>query len=600
MPDVSFQLHSPSILVAGGLAGMLGCVLLARCRVAPRGAEGPAVPGIWLAAAVIETLVCLGNAARGQLPPVFVFYHLNAALLTALTLIWMGARRAQGLPAPWWWAVLPSLLWYAARIVIGDDYNPVARLAVFVPLASGLLIGGTAQLVALYRRDGVRAALDLALLLAFVAAWLCAIFLLSLPDLSERRDVWGFVRAPTALLTAVFTATLPLLFLAIAREQETLQVAKRRDAALAEGRAEITRLHEGLPAVIYLRSVDAAGRMRTLYRGGDIGGVTGLPVADIQADLLPVHVPHEGVFPFREHMAAVKRLGAASLIWHLPQPHGGNRVLRTSSRLLRDLPDGGFEVVGHTIDITAETVAEARAVASARLASLGEMGAGLAPQVKQPLQAISLAAEIAILALRHADAEAAVRRLALIVEEAASAAHIVEQLRRFADSRSRMTTPVAVMIGDAVDLALRLTNHASTEAGVTVDCADVAPLIVLGDEIGIAQVLVHLITNAREAMERLPPGSPRRLRIRAARTEPGWAEVSVADTGRGIAPEVLARLFEPFVSTKGPDRGNGLSLSASHGLVRSMKGRLAAHNTPEGAVFVIALRVAPEAAAEPG
>lgn len=592
MPDVSFQLHSPSILVAGGLAGLLGCVLLARSRVPSAEEEVSTVRGVWLAAAFTATVVCLVNAARDWLPPWIIFQPLNALHLTALALLWLGARRSLGYRSPNWWAALPATIWLAAQATAGFEPLIVTRLLVFFPSACALLVMAAIHLFALYQRDGLCAARDLAFVLAVFAAWLCGIILASFSALPPPTDSWGFVRPPTATLIAVFTAVLPLLMLSTAREQEFLHEAKRRHAALEEGRAEIARLHEHLPAVIYLRSVGPHGDMRTLYRGGDITGVTGLPISDTHADLLPVSVPHEHVFPFEEHLAAVRRDGAASLVWHLPQLDGGYRVLRTSSRLLRSLPEGGVEVVGHTIDITAETVANARAMATARLASVGEMGAGLAHEIKQPLQAISLAAEIALLAIHRADTFTVAQRLDLIVEQAANAANTVEQLRRFASRSSAAPSAMPLKIQAPVAAALRLTRHALDEAGVTVESGEVAPLVVRGNEIAMTQVLVHLIANAREAMEELPPHRPRRLRILTGVSKPGWAEVSVADTGGGIAPEILSRLFEPFVSTKGPDRGQGISLAASYGLVRSMQGTLTAHSGPEGAVFVIALPMA--------
>ena len=79
--------------------------------------------------------------------------------------------------------------------------------------------------------------------------------------------------------------------------------------------------------------------------------------------------------------------------------------------------------------------------------------------------------------------------------------------------------------------------------------------------------------------------------------------LSVADTGGGIAEEVLSRLFEPFVTTKGPDKGTGLGLSICHGLIKDMGGYIEARNDAEGAVFTITLPAAPsqvEPEAAPG
>ena len=82
---------------------------------------------------------------------------------------------------------------------------------------------------------------------------------------------------------------------------------------------------------------------------------------------------------------------------------------------------------------------------------------------------------------------------------------------------------------------------------------------------------------------------PRRIRIAAAPGAEGTVHLTLADTGGGIAPEVMSRLFEPFVTTKGPDKGTGLGLSLAYSLIKGMGGTIEAHNDAEGAVFVITL-----------
>jgi signal transduction histidine kinase len=82
----------------------------------------------------------------------------------------------------------------------------------------------------------------------------------------------------------------------------------------------------------------------------------------------------------------------------------------------------------------------------------------------------------------------------------------------------------------------------------------------------------------------------------AATAAQGMVALTVADTAGGIPQAVMDRLYEPFVSTKDPDRGTGLGLSICHGLVKSMGGAIAARNEGPGAVFTITLPLAPAAA----
>jgi C4-dicarboxylate-specific signal transduction histidine kinase len=109
---------------------------------------------------------------------------------------------------------------------------------------------------------------------------------------------------------------------------------------------------------------------------------------------------------------------------------------------------------------------------------------------------------------------------------------------------------------------------------------------------GIEQALLNLLINARDAMAQLPSAIPRRIRIVAEQAPGGCVAPHVSDTGGGIPPAVLGRIFEPFVTTKGPESGTGLGLSISHGLIQAMGGAIEAHKGAEGAVFTITLPAA--------
>lgn len=588
--SVSVAVHSPPILIAGGAIGLFGCLILLRSRtdldppcVAP-------IRGLWLSAAILLTAACFGNALRGSLDPAVVYGPLNVLIITPFGLVWLGARRLLGHRSTVWWAALPPAIWMAATLLPGFVDSFTLRISIAIPLISALLVGSAVELYVLHRQKGLRSALDLGAMLAFVAAWLFSLYISAIMSPPVSPGNWGFLSPATALLFALVTGSLPLLMLAMARELSIVRDAAARLAATAAARAQVARLHEGLPAIIFLRAVAPDGDSRILYRGGDVASVTGLPVTDMRADGLPVSLPHSEVATFREHRRQVLRDGAASLVWHMPQPDGGNRVLRTMSRLLRWLPDGTAEVVGYTMDITAECEAEARVVAAARLAAVGEMGAGLAHEIKQPLQAISLASELMALALRHGRIEAIEERIGVIVDQAARAAEVVEHLRRFSQDVSGVAPTQSIDLGVTINAALRLTSHAVDQAGVAVELSlDGAAPCVRGHETSLCQVLVHLIFNACDAMRRLPPGAPRRLMIGAEAIGPARVTLTIADTGGGIEPEILPRLFVPFVTTKAPDGGKGIGLAASHALLRTMEGTITARNEGLRAVFAITL-----------
>ena len=375
----------------------------------------------------------------------------------------------------------------------------------------------------------------------------------------------------------------------ISRREAVLD-ARREAAALRAGRAEVERLHAGVPTLIFLREAAPDGSSRLVYRGGDLETVTGWPVAEFATRPNFQGLIHPEDTTLAREMPGLLREGHVSYEWRMRQPSGGWRTMHTSARVLGRRPDGGVEIVGYTVDITARAEAEARAMAAARLASVGEMAAGLAHEIKQPLQSISLAAEVAQLAARRGDTAEVDKRLARIVQQTQRTADLIESLRRFARGAEDMKVFEPVSLAKAVEDALDLVRTALHDASVAVEVAlGDPPPVVRGQAVLLEQVLSNLLLNARDVLATRPAGAPRRIRIAAGPGPDGMVRLTVADTGGGIAPAVMARLFEPFVTTKGPDKGTGLGLSICHGLVQDMGGTIAAENDAQGAVFTITL-----------
>lgn len=375
--------------------------------------------------------------------------------------------------------------------------------------------------------------------------------------------------------------------------RQAVAAARAEAAALRAGRSEVQRLHDGLPAVIYLRRVAPDGTTSLLYRGGDLETVSGWPRATVaaMADWSPLYAP-EGV-PDRAFFLDVLREGTAMRETQLRQPDGGWRWLRVHARRLSLFPEGGGEVVGYLMDIDAERRAAARVVAAGRLSALGEMAAGLAHELKQPLQTIMLLSETADDAIRHGHAREASTRLERVIEQTDRAGQIIDNLRRFARGVPEDAALTAVPLEQAVGQTLALAAGPLREASVVVDLRlGPPPPVVQGHLISLEQALLNLVLNARDAMADLPPGRPRRLSITSCIDLGGEVRLDVADTGGGIAPAALERLFEPFNTTKSAEKGTGLGLSITRGLILSMGGTIEARNGPEGAVFSITLRSA--------
>jgi len=108
------------------------------------------------------------------------------------------------------------------------------------------------------------------------------------------------------------------------------------------------------------------------------------------------------------------------------------------------------------------------------------------------------------------------------------------------------------------------------------------PAVAWGDAASLEQLLMNLAYNARDAM---PGGGVLSVKVGVRAGDggaPGFARISVRDTGAGIEPEVQARIFEPFYTTKGRGRGTGLGLSISHAIIQDHQGTIGAENRPEG------------------
>lgn len=212
-----------------------------------------------------------------------------------------------------------------------------------------------------------------------------------------------------------------------------------------------------------------------------------------------------------------------------------------------------------------------------RLSTMGEMAAGFAHELNQPLTAIhNYAAGITRrLGTRGADPTAIVTVMQRICEQAQLASGIIHRIRRFIrkEEAEKRPTDVNQAIRAAVDL-LR-SDAAKHNVTIRLDLADDLPAV-SADAIGIQQVVVNLVRNAIEAVGEGASGLPV-VTVQTRRTDEGKIRVAVHDTGPGIAPEVRDRLFEPFFTTKREGLGVGLLICRS--IIDDHQGRLTVAGT---------------------
>ena len=233
----------------------------------------------------------------------------------------------------------------------------------------------------------------------------------------------------------------------------------------------------------------------------------------------------------------------------------------------------------------------------ARLNTLGELAAGLAHELNQPLAAVSANTQAAsrLLDDEPPDLNTARMAMAQAVGQARRAADVLARLRRAIERPGLAERIEAINLHAAVRNVLALLQTETRRLGIEPALGGDAALPVYADPVALEQIIHNLLMNALQAMEHTPEAS-RRL-VLQIEGEGDMATLRIADGGPGIPPEALPRLFEPFFSTK--EGGLGLGLSLCETLAAGMGGRLSATNLEGGgAEFCLTLPLAkPEIAA---
>lgn len=252
--------------------------------------------------------------------------------------------------------------------------------------------------------------------------------------------------------------------------------------------------------------------------------------------------------------------------------------------------------------IQAQLLAESRLIRSARLAAVGEMAAGVAHELNNPLTTVTGFVE---LTLDELPLDSPLRPdLELVLQEAHRARGVVSRLLDFSRPVEDQRAPADV--NDLINQILPLFQHLARTTGISLN-PELSPNLpwISIDSNQIKQVLINLIHNAIQAM---PHGG--HLTIHSSRqhrrisdqplqslsdyTSPidDWICVEITDTGEGIPPDILERIFEPFFSTRPAGKGTGLGLSVSYGIIASHGGWIEVDSLPgHGSSFRILLPI---------
>ena len=254
---------------------------------------------------------------------------------------------------------------------------------------------------------------------------------------------------------------------------------------------------------------------------------------------------------------------------------------------LSHIRDASDNIIGLVIGV--RNLTEERKVAdhlgrTEKLAAIGELVAGVAHELNNPLTGISTFAQLLLEDQLQGEQFESV---SLIKREADRAIGVIRDLLLFARKTDARDVPVD--INTIVKHTVRLRSLASRSSGIEVHMhLDESNPRVRGDEPKLQQVLLNLLVNAESAMQN---ARVRHLSVITQRKDDA-VNVILSDTGHGMPPSVAERVFEPFFTTKPPGEGTGLGLSVSYGIIQAHGGTISVDSTPDvGTTFAISLPI---------
>jgi PAS domain S-box-containing protein len=238
-------------------------------------------------------------------------------------------------------------------------------------------------------------------------------------------------------------------------------------------------------------------------------------------------------------------------------------------------------------DVTELKRLEEQLIQAEKLAAMGQMLAGVAHELNNPLTAILGVTEL--LREREGTDDSTKRQLELTHRQARRAARIVQNLLEFSRPASPQKKPLD--LNNLLERTLQLQEHSLRRNNIQVDFHPQADLPgVVGDANQLIQVFLNLVTNAEQAIREVRDTG--RIQIRATHNAKQLT-ITVQDDGVGIRPEALPRIFDPFYTTKRPGGGTGLGLSICMSIIREHGGNIQAETLPAGgSAFTIYLPAA--------
>jgi len=259
---------------------------------------------------------------------------------------------------------------------------------------------------------------------------------------------------------------------------------------------------------------------------------------------------------------------------------GRTKYLRTAYQVIRH-EDGRLESFGVAQDVTRRRLAEdsldrlrSELAHVTRTMSLGQLAASITHEVNQPLSGIITNAStcLRMLAADPPDIEGAIKTAQRTIRDGNRASEVTRRLRGL--FRKQDFVPEPFDLNDAAQEVIAICAHDLQRRRIAMSVQlDSALPPVRGDRVQLQQVILNLVLNAADAMDGVED-RPRQIVVETAKAAPGLAQMTVRDTGRGVATEDLGKIFEAFYTTKADGMGIGLSVSRS--IIERHEGKLSA------------------------
>jgi PAS domain S-box-containing protein len=373
---------------------------------------------------------------------------------------------------------------------------------------------------------------------------------------------------------------------------------KRAEKALRQSEETHRALVAGLPDIVM--RFDREGRHLYVSKNAedvmtigaeDFIGKThrelGFPEADCQLWEDGIHQVFDSGTAFETEFSFDGKKGTTVFNWRLHPEFDTQGVVQTVLSLSRDIT-ARLQMEREKAELAGKMVQQQR------LEAIGTLASGVAHEINNPINGVINYAQL--IADESGDGTTVGGYAREIITETDRVASIVRNLLAFSHQDSRSHSPA--LISDIVEATLSLisTIIRHDQILLTVDVPSSLPKLKCRSQ-QIQQVLMNLVTNARDALNDRFPGydDEKTLSITAAelkREGRRWIRVTVKDNGAGISPEIQERIFEPFFTTKGREKGTGLGLSISHGIVGDHHGLITVDSASgQGTRIVVELPV---------